>query len=56
MSNQGVKTHISSKKAHEQALTRIEELWGSQKGTKEGEELERLIIAVSDYEDRQSFH
>lgn len=56
MSNKGVEIHISSEKDLKQALSRIEELWHSQKGTKEGEELERLITAVSNYEDRQIFH
>ncbi|MEZ9594462.1 hypothetical protein AB4298_07450 [Shewanella sp. 10N.261.52.F9] len=56
MSNKGAEIHISSEKDLKRALSRIEELWHSQKGTKEGEELERLITAVSNYEERQIFH
>lgn len=33
------------------ALLRVDEIWGAEKGTPEGRELDSLITLVSDYED-----
>ena len=36
---------------HENALRRIEELFDAKPGTSEGDELERLIVLVEEYEE-----
>ena len=33
------------------ALLRVDEIWGAEKGTPDGRELDSLITLVSDYED-----
>ncbi|MCG6878694.1 MAG: transcriptional regulator [Deltaproteobacteria bacterium] len=42
---------IRDKKSYNQALKRIESLWGSEIGTPEGDELDVLMILVEAYED-----
>ena len=41
---------IRSEKAYEQALRRVEELWGSPQGSPEGDELEVLATLLEAYE------
>ncbi len=41
---------IHSEKDHTAALSRIDELWGSKRGTHEGNELEILFVLVEAYE------
>lgn len=43
---------ITSHDAHQAALKRIETLWDAEPQTPEGDELEALITAVNDFEDR----
>jgi len=33
------------------ALLRVDEIWGAEKGTSDGDELDSLITLVNDYED-----
>ena len=33
------------------ALLRVDEIWGAEKGTPDGDELEQLVELVQDYED-----
>ena len=35
------------------ALLRVDEIWGAEKGTPDGDELEVLVTLISDYEDGQ---
>lgn len=42
---------IGSDEEYAAALLRIEALWGAEPGTPEGDELDRLLVAVCDYED-----
>ena len=44
---------IRDEKSYEEALKRIELLWGSEIGTPEGDELDVLMILVEAYEDNQ---
>lgn len=41
---------IKTEADYEQALARIEKLWGAKEGTKRGDELDVLIVLVEDYE------
>ncbi|MDZ7699883.1 MAG: hypothetical protein U5R49_24140 [Deltaproteobacteria bacterium] len=43
---------IRNEKLYEEALKRIESLWGSEPGTPEGDELDILITLVEAYEDK----
>jgi HTH-type transcriptional regulator/antitoxin HigA len=43
---------IRNEKLYEDALKRIESLWGSEPGTPEGDELDILITLVEAYEDK----
>jgi HTH-type transcriptional regulator / antitoxin HigA len=43
---------IRNEKLYEEALKRIEALWGSEPGTPEGDELDILITLVEAYEDK----
>jgi HTH-type transcriptional regulator/antitoxin HigA len=44
---------IKTKKEYQHAMERLEVLFGSRKGTEEGDELEVLSILVEKYEDEQ---
>lgn len=44
---------IRDEKSYNEALKRIESLWGSEIGTPEGDELDVLMILVEAYEDKQ---
>lgn len=44
---------IKTKKDYEQALARLEVIFGSKKGTKEGDELEVLGMLIDQYENEQ---
>lgn len=35
------------------ALLRVDEIWGAEKGTPDGNELELLVTLINDYEDGQ---
>lgn len=35
------------------ALLRVDEIWGAEKGTPDGDELELLVTLINDYEDGQ---
>lgn len=35
------------------ALLRVDEIWGAEKGTPDGDELELLVTLINDYEDDQ---
>lgn len=41
---------IHTEAEHEQAMARIDELWGSAPGTPKGEELKALFLEVEAYE------
>ena len=45
---------IRDETSYKEALSRIEELWGTKNGTSEGDELDILLILVEDYE--QKYH
>ena len=42
---------IKTEEDYDAALTRIEELWGADPGTQEGDELDVLLVLVGAYED-----
>ncbi|MGM0575991.1 MAG: helix-turn-helix domain-containing protein [Myxococcota bacterium] len=43
---------IRTDEDHARALERVEELWGAEPGTPEGDELEVLVTLIDDYEER----
>jgi len=43
---------VNSEQAYDEAIERIETLWGAESGTPEGDELDVLLILVSVYEDK----
>lgn len=43
---------IRNEQSYNQSLDRIEELWGAERGTPEGDELEVLMTLVEVYEDK----
>lgn len=42
---------VKTEEDYDTALTRIEELWGADPGTEEGDELDVLLVLVGAYED-----